>query len=163
VLEVDADNIKLHWNMRATVGSCSTLRAGFSRVVIQGARLRVVCFWPRGVEYPPADGPSAAEALASVVRYGPPTLRSFSLTSRSRPENTGQTWDLKLLAEYHPDQQVFNYDTEQFYWLRHQDTLSCRPADKFAEELQPFAQGCGIELQVDEQNQVVHLTRTDTA
>lgn len=128
-----------HYNMAAKVGSRDTLRAAFSHMFVQAKHLRVVCHWPHGVDNPPADGPSAEEALIGVIHCAPPTLRSCSLSPLLQPDDTEQTWDLQLKAEYNPSEQVFDYNTEQYYFLRYQDRLFHTSAEKLAAELQPFA------------------------
>ena len=145
MLEVAADRVAWDWDMRTAggrhggVSGADTVASGFSHVTIRAHSILVDVYGDdmRDLSW------TAEEALMNAVRYSPPTMRGCSLGCASVPKCAGwQELGLQVSIDY----------------LLSQPAVY-RSAAQLAGALQPYALAF-IRVQVGEDNQIVHLTRT---
>jgi len=150
--------------MRLAVNGARSIIAGFSHVSVRAARLFMECSW-RGRGWGVPDAPSPEEALVGIVCHAPPTMRTCCLGAAAMVEGPAQSWDMEVTSVYERDAQPHELECNPYSPARRfHKTILYQSAAKLAERLLPPAAATNcITVRLDEQRQVVHLTRTDAA
>ncbi len=151
-LEVVAGRVAWDWDMRTAGGhhgginGMDTVASGFSSVSIRAASLLVDIY---GGDLPEGSEPEmpAEEALMRILQHAQHTLRTCSL-------------GLGVLQK-RPFRQEISLQVSMGHEIADPSVYSS--AAEFAVELQPYAAAAHVRVQVDEQSQVVHLTRMEPA
>ena len=110
-----------------------------------------MCFEDAEPEAAPPVAPgvfSAAGTLIDILRFAPPTLRTCSLAPAPQALGAVQRCVLKV---------------ELYYSHQYEDASEHPGAAKLAEALQPYADAANIGLQLDEESQVICLSRASDA
>ena len=155
-LEVIADTVIWDWDLSAAAGrhgrvaDASTVASGFSHVSVRAPSLQLN-FWNEDVfngGFQIGDIPPE-EALIAIVCHAPPTLRGCSLgLGAEQPAG----WTQELRIQYSLDYSV-------------QGVSVYKSAAELAVALHTCAAPASVDLQIEvnEQDQSVHLTRISAA
>jgi len=154
-LEVVAERVSWEWALHpmhaapGDINGADTLAAGFVDISIRTPCLRVCRDGqPHGHVQGAPNEFSAAGTFIDILRFAPSTLRTCCLGPASEFKHEVQRCILEVEIDY----------------IHHYEDASQHPgAAKLAEALQPYAEAANIGLQLDEESQVVHLTRVSAA